>query len=152
MIPALIIICASMFLLGVIEVMNKVKEIHKERIALDRYAIHMEQDVIKSRNLMEKLIQDALIEWSLFNIRTENEMYMTDEKRNQCTEWVIRRVIENSSEAVIDQLGIGYPANNNEELINSIKNVAMISVMNFTIEQNVKMMDDDIPNVNIKIE
>lgn len=125
------------------------KKLYERRLNLDEYAVQLDKDVEKSRALLEKLVENALIEWSIYHIRSENESYMTDEKRNKCMEWVIKRVIENSSPAVIAHVGIGYPAATTEEYINSVKNIAMMHVMNFCIRQNTKDMSDNIPNVNI---
>ncbi len=125
------------------------KKLYERRLNLDEYAVHLDKDVEKSRALLENLVQNALIEWSIYNIRTEKESYMTDEKRDKCVEWVIKRVIENSSPAVIAHVGIGYPASTKEEYINSVKNVAIMHVMNFCIRQNTKDMTDNIPNINI---
>lgn len=116
---------------------------------MDEYALHLEQDVQKSRDLLNKMVADTLVEWSIYNVRSENESYINDERRDKCIEWIIARIIENSTPAIIEQISIGYPAETQEQYINSIKNVAIVHVMEFTIKQNVKDMEDNIPNINI---
>lgn len=121
----------------------------KERLKLDEYALNLEQDVTKSRLLMDSMVDQAVTEWSIYNIRSEGESFISDEKRDKCLEWVIKRVIENSTPAIIAHIGIGYPAENMEQLINSIKNAAMPHILRLNVLQNTKSMEDNIPNVNI---
>lgn len=122
-----------------------------DRLELDAYAIQLEKDVYGSRELLNKLVVDALTEWTLYNIRAEEESYINESKRDACMAWVIARVIENSTDSVRAHIGIGYPAETQDQYINSIKNVAMIHVMDLVIKQNTKDMSDNIPNVNINL-
>lgn len=123
----------------------------KDRLDLDNYALHLEYDVKKATALLNEIVDDAVTEWTIFNIRTEKESYITDERRNDLLEWVIRRVFETTSDAVREQIGIRYPTETQEDWINTIKNNAVLKVMNLVIQQNTKDMTDNIPNVNIQL-
>lgn len=116
---------------------------------LDEQALYLEQDIEKSRKLLDSMVDAAVVEWSLYNIRSEEEAFMSDEKRNKCLAWVIERVIINSTPAIISQIQIGYPATTREQYINSIKNVALPHVLRLTILQNTKNMEDNVPNINL---
>lgn len=134
---------------GILILLTRINQSYTRRLDMDEYALHLEQNVQKSRDLLNKMVADTLVEWSIYNVRAENESYINDERRDKCIEWIISRVIENSTPAIIEQVGIGYPAETQEQYINSIKNVAIIHVMDFTVKQNVKDMEDNIPNINI---
>lgn len=121
----------------------------EQRIELDEQALYLEQDIEKSRKLMESMVDGAVTEWSLYNLRSEEEMRMTPDKRDKCLAWVIERVIENSTPSIITQIQIGYPAQTREQYINSIKNVALPYIIRLTVLQNTKNMDDNIPNINL---
>ena len=112
--------------------------------------IRLAQDIKKSRDLLKYLVDTALEEWVIFNLRTEEEAYMSDEKREACLEWVIRRILAQSTPAIIDQVHIGYPAGSIEAFTGSIKDVALIAILNLSISQNTKDMEDNIPNVYIR--
>lgn len=123
-----------------------------DRLDLDLYAIQLEKDVNASRELLNKMVLEAVAEWSIYNVRREEESYINESRRDACLEWVIARVIENSTDTIRAQIGIGYLAETQDQYINSIKNVAMLHVLDFTIKQNTKdMSQSNIPNINIEL-
>lgn len=118
----------------------------KSQIKLKEYNIRLSQDVNKSRELLDNLITSALNEWIIFNVRTEEEGYLGKNRQEECLTWVIKKVIEYSTPTIIDQISIGYPASNRDEYINSIKAIATLRIIEFTIKQNSKDMSDNKPN------
>lgn len=125
----------------------------ERRINLDEYALNLEQDPVKSRELLANMVEDAIVMWSVYNVRTEDESYITSAKMEECLIWVIEHIIRQCTPTIIDKLSIAYIIDEDDDmsLINVIKDVAKLHVMQYVLQQNAKDMTDDVPNVHIQV-
>lgn len=125
----------------------------ERRLNLDEYIINLEQDPLKSRELLANMVEDAIVMWSIYNVRTEDESYITSSKMEECLAWVIEYIVRQCTPTIIDKLSVGYNIDDDDSmsLINVIKDVAKLHVMQYVLNQNAKDMTDDIPNVHIQV-
>lgn len=127
--------------------------LYRRRLNMDEYALHLEQDPVKARELLSKLVEDALLDWSVLHVRTEEEAYISDSRREECLIWVIDKVVRETTLPILNQIGIGYPASDRAEYIDSVKKVASMHVMKFCITQNANVLSDakneSMQNINI---
>lgn len=124
---------------------------YNRRLILDEIALHLEQDVNKSRELLENMIEDSIVEWSLYNVKSQAESVIGIDRQRECLAWVIQNVYTNSTPAIMDKIRIAYPANDTDTYIQSIEKVAKIHVLQYALKQNTADISDGNPNVNISI-
>lgn len=123
----------------------------RRKLDLKEYEIQTGLDVIKSRKLLDQMIADALLEWSIWNVRTEREGFINSKKQKECLAWVIERVIRDASPSMIKQMGIGHSITSQQELVDVVTRVAKIHVIDYTVKQNTKDMSDNIPNIYLNL-
>lgn len=131
--------------------MKRALDIWDKRLELDEYALNLEQDMKRSKELLETIVEEMIVLWSLYNITTEEESVMTSNKVMDATIWVTDRIVRNMTPALIDQLSIYYKCDTTDDIINSVKDVVKIHIVNYAAAQNAKDTSDGIPNVNIEI-
>ena len=130
---------------------NYLKNINSMSNDIDIYSIQLNQDIMKSRELLNTLVKEALVEWSIYNVRREEESWMGEKRQEDCIEWVIERVYNLSTQAIIDQISIGYPADTMEKYLDSIKNITMLHVLEMSIKQNTIDRNNEPPNINLNL-
>lgn len=98
---------------------------------------------------MEELVSQALNEWQIYNIDLETENFMSDNKIENCIQYIIKKVISELTETSRLELSVGYPMETEEEMIESIKNRAKLQVLQYSIEQNQPQDVVNLPNINM---
>ena len=92
------------------------------------------------------MVTDALREWTIFNVRTEEEGYMNEQKQKDAVHFIVNTVMERSTTAIIDQLSIGYPISDKTTYAKIITSRALMAVLNYSITQNSMNMEENLPN------
>lgn len=108
-------------------------------------------DILKSRELMDALVKNKLIEWQIYNSNPKTENYMGQKEIDSAIEYIIRGVCYEMTPALKLQLGFGYPMDDKDSMVESIKKRAMLIVLEYSIKQNtvstdnrmMKLFDDD---------
>ena len=113
------------------------------------YNIRKDISVQDSRDLMEYLVNQALLEWQVYHIDPATDNYMSEEKINESMEYIIRKVMLEMTPTCRARLSVGYPMETEDQMIESIKNKAKIVVLNYTIRQNNNDVETNIPNINV---
>ena len=97
-----------------------------------------------SRELMEYLVNQALLEWQIYNIDPSDDNYMNEEDMNKAIEYIMKKIMVNMTDIIKLRLSVGYPFDTEEEMLESIKNRAKLEVLNYSIRQN-----GDVDNANL---
>lgn len=93
-------------------------------------------NVEKSRELMDSLVKVKLIEWQVYNSNPKTENYMSQNEIDDAIKYIIKRLCMEMTPALKLQLGFGYPMDTLDSMIESIKNRAMLIVLEYSIQQN----------------
>ena len=93
-------------------------------------------NVEKSRELMDSLVKVKLIEWQVYNSNPKTENYMSQNEIDDAIKYIIKRLCMEMTPALKLQLGFGYPMDSLESMVESIKNRAMLIVLEYSIQQN----------------
>lgn len=93
-------------------------------------------NVEKSRELMDSLVKVKLIEWQVYNSNPKTENYMSQNEIDDAIKYIIKRLCMEMTPALKLQLGFGYPMDTLESMVESIKNRAMLIVLEYSIQQN----------------
>lgn len=93
-------------------------------------------NVEKSRELMDSLVKVKLIEWQVYNSNPKTENYMSQNEIDDAIKYIIKRLCMEITPALKLQLGFGYPMDSLESMVESIKNRAMLIVLEYSIQQN----------------
>ena len=99
-----------------------------------------------SRELLDWLVDEKLMEWQIYNPDPHSENYMTEEMMKECIHYIIEKIIKEMTEVQKDKLSVGYPMETEEDMIESIKNRAKIAVLHYSVKQNMPKQD---PIINI---
>lgn len=92
--------------------------------------------VKESRDLLEYLVNQKMMEWQVYNVDPSSENYMTEAKMKDAIEYIIKKVIVEMTPVTRDILSVGFPMKTEEQLIESVKNCAKIVVLRYSIDQN----------------
>ena len=109
----------------------------------DRYILKHNYSVKDSREFLEYLVSQKLAEWQVYNVDPSSDNYISEEGMKSCIEYIIKRVVLEMTPVARDVLSVGYPMDTEEDMIESIKNCAKISVLNYSIKQNQPVEHDD---------
>jgi len=145
----MVTICMAMVLMLILG--NLFYRAYNRRLILDEIALHLEQDVDKSKQLLEDMIEESIVEWSLYNVKSQAESVIGIDRQRECLSWVIHNVYINSTPAIMDKIRIAYPANDTDTYIKSIEKVAKIHVLQYALKQNTADISNGNPNINISI-
>lgn len=85
---------------------------------------------------MEYLVQQALLEWQVYNIDPETENYMNEQNIEYAIQYIMKKIIMEMTDSTKLRLSVGYPFDTEEEMLESIKNRAKLEVLNYSIRQN----------------
>ena len=109
----------------------------------------MSYSVKESRELMEYLINQALMEWQIYNLNPSTENFMASKEMEDAISYIIKKIMLELTETSKAMLSVGYPMETEEQQIESIKNRAKIAVLHYAINQNSENEEDRaIPNIN----
>ena len=98
---------------------------------------------------MEWLVNEKLIEWQVYNVDPSSENYITEEGMKDCIEYIIKKIMIEMTPVQLDVLSVGYPMDDDDKMIESIKNRAKIAVLNYSVKQNMpKESNEVISNIN----
>lgn len=93
-------------------------------------------NVEKYRELMDSLVKVKLIEWQVYNSNPKTENYMSQNEIDDAIKYIIKRLCMEMTPALKLQLGFGYPMDSLDSMVESIKNRAMLIVLEYSIQQN----------------
>lgn len=93
-------------------------------------------NVEKSRELMDSLVKVKLIEWQVYNSNPKTENYMSQNEIDDAIKYIIKKLCMEMTPALKLQLGFGYPMDTLDSMVESIKNRAMLIVLEYSIQQN----------------
>lgn len=115
----------------------------------DLYTLKHNYSVKDSRELLDYLVNQKLAEWQIYNVDPSSDNYINDSDMDECILYIIKKIIIEMTPVMKDKLSVGYPMETEEEQINSIKNVAKLAVLNYSIQQNQpKEHTEVIKNIN----
>ena len=107
----------------------------------------MSYSVQSSKELMENLVEEYLNRWRIYNPNPDTDNYVTTNNQEQIIQYIMKNMVLEMTDTIRAQLSIAYKVGTDEELLISIKEVAKIAVLNYTIQQNRTI--PDIPNINL---
>ena len=120
--------------------LNRFLDLFEKRIndkKEDEYnALLATANVEKSRELMDSLVKVKLIEWQVYNSNPKTENYMSQNEIDDAIKYIIKRLCMEMTPALKLQLGFGYPMDTLDSMVESIKNRAMLIVLEYSIQQN----------------
>ena len=96
---------------------------------------------------MEYLVNQALIEWQIYNIDPSDDNYMNEEDMSRAIEYIMKKIMLEMTDSIKLKISVGYPFETEEEMLETIKNRAKLDVLNYSIRQN-----SDIDNTNIGLK
>ena len=132
----------------VIMFMILIKKDKKENNDIELLKIHLNTDISEKRLILDNLVQDALNDYVIFNLGTVDEPYITEDVQQDMLKYIVKNVLLHMTPAIMDNIAIGYPADDIDKLANSIQERAHYFVLQFSIEQNSKDYDEkDVPNI-----
>lgn len=115
----------------------------------DKYIQKLNYSVQDSRELLEYLVNQKLMEWQIYNVDPDTDNYVNEGKMQEAIEYIIKRIVLEMTPIIKDKLSIGYPMDTEEDMIESIKNSAKLAVLNYTIKQNIPQEHGDVvKNIN----
>lgn len=100
-----------------------------------------------SRDLMDYLVNQALLEWQIYNIDPNSENYMNEQNIENSIQYIMKKIMLEMTDSIKLRLSVGYPFETEEEMLESIKNRAKLEVLNYSIKQN-----GDIDNTNFGLK
>ena len=100
-----------------------------------------------SRDLMDYLVNQALLEWQIYNIDPNSENYMNEQNMENSIQYIMKKIMLEMTDSIKLRLSVGYPFETEEEMLESIKNRAKLEVLNYSIKQN-----GDIDNTNFGLK
>ena len=115
----------------------------------EEFTLKMNYSVKDSRDLMDYLVSQALMEWQIYNINPSTENYMAEKEIDEAMKYIIKKVMMEMTEISRLRLSVGYPMETEEQQIESIKNKAKLVVLNYAVNQNSDNEEDRIPIKNI---
>ena len=119
------------------------------KMELVKYTLRHKYSVKDSRELLEYLVDQKLNEWQIYNVDPDSENYMNEANMQDCIEYIIKRVVLELTPVMVDQLSVGYPMDTDEQIIESVKNVAKMAVLTFSVKQNSALEHEEVVK-NIK--
>lgn len=128
-----------------------IEERNTKKINIENDNILKSVDILKSRELMDTLVKNKLIEWQVYNINVETENYMSQKEIDNAVVYIIKNICYEMTPALKLQLGFGYPMDDMDSMVESIKKRAMLIVLEYSVKQNevstdnrmMKLFDDD---------
>lgn len=96
---------------------------------------------------MEYLVNQALVEWQIYNIDPSDDNYMNEEDMSRAIEYIMKKIMLEMTDSIKLKISVGYPFETEEEMLETIKNRAKLDVLNYSIRQN-----SDIDNTNIGLK
>jgi len=102
--------------------------------------------VKESRDLLEYLVNQKMMEWQVYNVDPSSENYMTEAKMKDAIEYIIKKMIIEMTPVSREILSVGFPMKTEEQLIESIKNCAKLVVLKYSIDQNEPKEAEQIAN------
>lgn len=125
------------------------EKIAQSKQELTLYNTKHQYSVRDSRDLLEYLVNQKLTEWQVYNIDPASDNYISGSNMNECIVYIIKKIILEMTPVMKDKLSVGYPMETEEQQIESIKNVAKLAVLNYSIQQNQpKEHNEVIKNIN----
>lgn len=125
------------------------EKIAQSKQELTLYNTKHQYSVRDSRDLLEYLVNQKLTEWQVYNIDPASDNYISESNMNECIVYIIKKIILEMTPVMKDKLSVGYPMETEEQQIESIKNVAKLAVLNYSIQQNQpKEHNEVIKNIN----
>lgn len=125
------------------------EKIAQNKQELTLYNTKHQYSVRDSRDLLEYLVNQKLTEWQVYNIDPASDNYISESNMNECIVYIIKKIILEMTPVMKDKLSVGYPMETEEQQIESIKNVAKLAVLNYSIQQNQpKEHNEVIKNIN----
>lgn len=116
---------------------------------LDRFTLKSNYSVKDSRELLEYLVEQKLMEWRIYNVDPSSDNYVTEENMKDSIEYIIKKIIVEMTPTTKNVLSVGFPMDTEEDMIESIKNCAKIAVLNYSINQNKDQDHEErIQNIN----
>lgn len=119
------------------------------KAARDQYTLRHNYSVKDSRELLEWLVNQKLIEWQIYNLDPASDNYINESDMKASIEYIIKKIIMEMTPVMRDVLSVGYPMETEDDMIESIKNCAKIVVLNYSIKQNQPQEHEEvIKNIN----
>lgn len=96
---------------------------------------------------MGYLVNQALVEWQIYNVDPSDDNYMNEEDMSKAIEYIMKKIMLEMTDSIKLKISVGYPFETEEEMLETIKNRAKLDVLNYSIRQN-----SDIDNTNIGLK
>lgn len=119
------------------------------KVERESYVLKHNYSVKESRELLDYLVNQKLAEWQIYNVDPSSDNYMSEGKMNECIVYIIKRIMLELTPVMKDNLSVGYPMETEDQQIESIKNVAKLAVLNYSVHQNQPQEHDKaVTNIN----
>lgn len=143
-IGTLLLTCISLIHLA--KMVPRIMEIYTNQTAS---TLKHNYSVQQSRELLEYLVKQKLTEWRIYNVDPSSDNYVTEERMKEAIEYIIKKIMLEMTPITKNILSVGYPMETEDDMIESIKNCAKLTVLYYSIQQNtIKERDETIPNIN----
>lgn len=124
------------------KIVDIVEKRNSEKSNMDMRILLSKVDVLKSRELMDTLIKSKLMEWQIYNPNPTTENYIGKKEMDDAIKYIIKKLCMEMTPALKLQLSFGYPMEDIDSIIESIKNRAMLIVLDYSVEQNKTSTDN----------
>ena len=130
--------------------LNTIDKIIEIKMDTDKSILKHNYSVKSSRELLEYLVEQKLMDWRIYNVNPSSDNYITEEDMKACIEYIIKKIMLEMTPTTKDVLSVGYPMETETDMIESIKNRAKIAVLNYSIQQNnAQEHEEIIKNINV---
>lgn len=129
--------------------LKTMETISQNKLASKKISIKHKYTVKASRDLLDYMVVQKLVEWQIYNMDPSSDNYITEAKMQDVIEYIIKKIIMEMTPTARDILSVGFPMETESDMIESIKNCAKLIVLNYSIKQNtVDQTPNILPNIN----
>lgn len=129
--------------------LKTMETISQNKLASEKMAIKHRYTVKTSRDLLDYMVVQKLVEWQIYNMDPSSDNYITEAKMQDAIEYIIKKIILEMTPTARDILSVGFPMETESNMIESIKNCAKLIVLNYSIKQNtIDQTPHILPNIN----
>ena len=108
----------------------------------------MNYSVQDSKKLMNDLVQEYLDRWIVYHPDPSKDNYVTGKQQEEMIIYIMKSITTNMTDTIRDQLSIAFKVDTDDELLVSIKEVAKLAVLAYTVKQN-PVSTSNVPNINL---
>ena len=97
---------------------------------------------------MNDLVQEYLDRWIVYHPDPSKDNYVTGKQQEEMIIYIMKSITTNMTDTIRDQLSIAFKVDTDDELLVSIKEIAKLAVLAYTVKQNA-VSASNVPNINL---